>query len=488
MPKATRPMVPIDNFNLGGLSDSKWSGVKYSLYKMTGWNLHQIPGIARVAQKMVKVSGDIVTEFCKERVASTNGRTYWFSSESGKIWMFDLDGTCSLIYDLTPLTGQNKILGACEYQKFIYIATQDRLHKIAAVSAIDSTTFAASIVLNWAEFLNKDIDFHPMREQNLVLYIGDGNVLAQVDSGTFSNSALDIKDPLRIKSIGKIGTDILIGTYVSDNVTKTNLIRWNTYSGSFQVSNEINEIGVNAFLETDDFVYVQAGLWGRIYVYDYVNNKLASNKTISGEYSPDRYSTCYPSAVSTINGIALFGISNLLGNASDQGVFAIGRYSRNYPYIMDMPYPISEREDNGSFALSNIEIGGILVAGFNVFVSWRRKVGDVYRVGIDKLDYSTKLDGAYLETRVIANNRDELTNFGKIPVAYASLPTGCSIEVAYSPNYKAFQDCTIKVDEDRNIVLTDEDTIDASTLQIRIIVHTNGNNGPELESSGVLLR
>lgn len=488
MASQKRPIIPLDNFNLGGLSDSKWSGVPYSLYKMTGFNPHQIPGVLRVAQKLTKISGSIVTEFCKERVASTNGRTYWFSSESGKVWMFDVDGTCSLVYQVNPSSGQNKILGACEYQNYIYVATQDWVHRIAAGSALTAQNWTDNFVPNWAQFFNKDIEFHPMREQNLVLYIGDGNVLAQVDSGTFSQNALDIKNPLRIKSIGKIGTDILVGTFISDKVTKTNLIRWNTYSGSFQVSNEISEIGINAFLETDDFVYVQAGLWGRVYVYDYVNNKLASFKTISGEYSPTQFNTCHATAVATIGSIALFGISNGLNNPSDEGVFAIGRHSRNYPYIMDMPYPISEREANGEFALSNVEIGGILVAGFEVQVSWRRKVGENFIVGIDKLDYSQKLNGAYLESRVIAGNRDELTNFGKIPVAYASLPEACSIKIFYSPNYKPYIEATVKTDPDRNIVYAEQDSIDASTLQIKLQAVTNGNQGPELESSGVLLR
>ncbi len=488
MPSTKRPIIPIDNFNLGGLSDSKWSGVKFSLYKMTGWNPHQVPGILRVAQKLTKNSGSVVTEFCKERLTSTNGRKYWFSAESGKVYMCDLDGTWSVVCTIVPSTGHTPIIGAAEYQGYIYIATQDWIHRIAAVSATSAAEWTANLILNWAEFFNKDPDFHPMREQNLVLYIGDGNYLAQVDAGTYSNNALDIAAPLRIKSLGKIGTDILIGTYVSNQVTKTALVRWNTYSGSFQVSNDISEIGINAFLETDDFVYVQAGLWGRIYVYDYINNKLASFKTISGEYSPTQYNTCYPTAVATIGSISLFGISNLLGNPSDEGVFCIGRHSRNYPYIMDMPYPISERNEDGSFVLSDIEIGGILVAGFDIQVSWRRTVDGVTTVGIDEVDYAHKLSGAYMETRVISGNRDENTNFGKVPVCYASLPDGTAIELYYSKNYQDYIQMTVQPDPDKNIVIAEKDTVDATTLQLKIRVVTSGNLAPELESSGVLLR
>lgn len=481
-------MIPIDNLNLGGLSDSKWSGVKYSVYKMIGLNPHQIPGILRVSQKLTKETlGQTVSEFCMNSVVSTNGRTFWFSSESGKIWMRDLDGTWSLVYIVAPSTGQAKILGAYEYQEYIYVATEQKLHKIAANVAIDAAGWTANIILNWATFKNFDLDFHPMLEQNLVLYIGDGSDLAQVDSGTFSPSALDVKSPLRIKSLGRVGTDVLIGTFIADNVTKTELFRWNTFSGSFQVSNQIDEVGVNAFLSTDNFIFVQAGLGGRIYVYDYVNNRLELFKTVPGEYGPTQFNTCNPDAVATLNGIALFGISNGMGNPSDEGVFAIGRHSRNYPYIMDMPYPISERSGS-EFALSNIEIGSILVSGFDLFVSWRRTEGLTVTYGVDKLDYTAKLNGAYIESRVLANNRDEFASFGNIIIAYASLPDLCDIQIFSSKNYQPYVQSIKKLDTMKNIIFADNDSTEATTLQVRFKMITNSNTGPELESGGVKLR
>jgi hypothetical protein len=67
-----------------------------------------------------------------------------------------------------------------------------------------------------------------MQEVNQVLYIGDRNYVAQVDAGTFSANALDIKTPLRIKSLGKILTDLLVGTFVNVYNAITEILRWNT--------------------------------------------------------------------------------------------------------------------------------------------------------------------------------------------------------------------------------------------------------------------
>ena len=457
---------------------------------MIGFNPHQIPGLLRVAQKMKNAytTGDQINEFCKNSIASVNGHTYYFSYESGKVWMRNgSTGVITLVATVAAALGESKILGAYEYQNYIYIATEKKVHRIPSNVASTPQEWTDNLVLNWAEFNNGDKELHPMRDQNLVLYIGDGNLLAQVDAGTFSPDALDIAPPLRIKSLGKIGTDLLIGTFVSDKVTKTELFRWNTYSGSFQVSNQIDEVGINAFLQTDNFVYVQAGLWGRIYVYDYINNRLESFKTVPGEYSPLRYATCNPDAVATISGIALFGMSNGLGDPCDEGVYAIGRHSRNYPYILDLPYPISEREEDGSFALSGVEIGSITVSGFDVFVTWRRTVGNVVTVGLDILDYSNKLNGAYIDSRVMSNIRTMNTNFDKFFVAYASLPAQTDIQILYSKNYGQYTPTTTKTDPDRNILFSEGDRIDATTLQVRLKMVTNGNDAPEVESAGVQL-
>lgn len=481
-------IIPFDNWNMGGLSDSMWSGKPNSAYKLTGWDLHKIPGIARVAQKLTQVTAADMDELCYASVSSTNGHTYYFSYESGKIWMrHGTTGVVSLVHTTTPSVGHAECLGAYEYQGTIYWATENKLHQIPSINATTSGDWATYVVEDWATFKNGDLLFHPMREQNLALYIGDANSLAQVDAGTFSQEAIDIKQPLRIKSLGKIGTDILIGTYVSDTVTKTELVRWNTVSGTFQVSNQVDEVGINAFLQTDSLVYVQAGLWGRIYVYDYNSNRLSSFKTVPGDYSPTAYSTTNPDAVGTINGIALFGVSNVLGNPCDQGVYAIGRYSGSYPYIIDMPYPLSPR-DGDEFVLSGIEIGTICVSGFDVFVQWKRTDADNnVTVGLDKLDYSTKLNGAYLESRIMSNNRSEFANFDKFLVAYALMPSGCSIEISYSKNYGSFVPTTEKVDTDRNIVYAESSRLEATTLRMRIKVVTSGNLGPELESAGVKL-
>src|SRR3990167_3196368 len=484
MPKDTTPgIISIEKINFGGLAHSKWSGVKNSLYKLIGFDPHSTPGILKVAQKLSKDSGATIDEFCKVGVNCSNGIRYWFSSTSGKIWQ-EKAGTYTLVYTTSPAAGTALCSGAAEYQGYLYWATQSRLHRIpiASSQADGSAAWTANAVPNWATFSITDADFHPMLSHTatLILYIGDGNYVAQVDGSTFTANALDIKTPLRTKSLGEIGTDLLIGTYVADTVNKTEIIRWNTWSVSFTNSDSIDEVGINAFLPADNFVFLQAGLSRNIYIYD--GEKLELYKKIPGDYSPTEYGTVNPYSVGNLAGQILFGFYNGSGNPADELVYRIARADRDHPYIMDAPFPISERS-GGEFVLSGIEIGAILVSGFNVYVAWKN--GSSY--GVDKLDWSTKLDGAYFETRVAIINRESFINVSKVIMAFADLPASTAITIQYSKNYAAYVDTTEVNDTDRNIVYSDIG-VEATTIQVKIAVTTSVNDAPEIESGAVVLQ
>jgi hypothetical protein len=486
MVKQQKPII-INNFNQGGLADSKWSGIKYSLYKMLGLDPHSAPGILRTAQAMALDTATTVDELCKARVASSNGCHYWGSSTSGKIWECDENGDWTLVYTMTLAGGEGgvNILYLFEYSGYIYVATEKYLHRIVATTK-GATAWESGMVKKWATFGVGDTQFHPMIRPVDVLYIGGGNQVAQVDGDTFSANALDIVAPLRIKSLGSMGTDLLIGTYVNDNVTSTQLIRWNTWSVSFDVTDPINEVGINAFLQADNYVYVQCGNAGNIYQYD--GSVLNLIKSIPGDYSGVKQMTVNPAAVGNIGNQILFGVSNIVGDPCDQGVYRIARNSTNYPYILDFPYPVSER-DGDELVLSGIEIGAVLVVGSDIFVAWKHTAsGPTYTYGIDKLDYATKLDGAYFESKiVIASSRDTFANIAKMFVAYSLLPADTAIEIQYSKNYEAYVPTDEKIDSMRNVVQAEEG-IEATTLQLKVIVTTDGNDAPEIENATIVPR
>ena len=472
--------IQLVGFNEAGLADSRWSGLINSYYKLVGLDLHSTPGLVKVAQKMTKNSGATVDEFCKVGIVSSNGSSFWGSSTSGKIWERTSAGTWRLVHTLTPAAGTAYVLGMAEYQGYIYIATQSRLHRITVANA-DDNDWATDCVEDWATFTVTDTVFHPMTIQNRVLYIGDGNYVAQVSTNTFSALAIDIKTPHRVKSLGKIGTDVLVGTYVSDYVTKTALIRWNTWSEDFTTLDEIPEVGINAFLPTDNFVLIQAGLAGNIYSYN--GEVMELYKKIPGTYSGTSYGEVYPYSVANLNGNILFGFSNGTGNPADQGVYQLARYDRNRRFIMDMPYPISERTTGDVLVTTGLEIGAIVVSGFNVLVAWKNSTS----YGVDMTDASNKLSGAYLETKLMRLGRSNLSTVDTIDFHYYTIPASCAITIAQDANYAGYATLT-GVTYDKRKVVSTGNGLEASILSVKATFTTSGNTAPSIESGLVIMK
>lgn len=460
--------VDIKNINLGGIADSDYLGIEGSVAEIVGLDIHSEPGVIKVNQKLTKESGSTVDDLVKARVACSDGKTYFFGSTNGKIWSRTSGGTWTLEATASPAAGSAGILDAREYQGYIYYAMQSRIGRVAVGAAWSTRNDS------WATFTKTDASFHPMKEVNLVLYIGDANLVAQVDAGTFSANALDIAAPLRIKSLGRAGTDLLIGTYIADNITETQIIRWNTWSVSFSSSDPIPEVGINAFLETDNLILVNAGVKGNIYQYDGTN--LDTYKQIKGTWdNSTNQGYVHPNATLNFHGTPLMGLSNVSGNPATLGVYSIARSNRNYPYVLATEYLLS----NGHS--SNVEIGCIVGAGNVFLVSWKDTTsGTTY--GVDVLDLTAKATTAYFTTRVIAADRSKLLNHGLVYVPYRLLPTGTSIKIYAKVNNGSMTEITdTEVDTQRVSVNTKVDVNDASKVQLKVALVASSNDAPEIE-------
>ena len=467
--------IELKDFNLGGIADSDYLGAKGSVAEMVGLDIHSIAGIVRLNQKLTKDSGSTVDDFVKASVSCSDTSTYHFGSTNGKVFKRTSGGTWSVEATVAPAAGAIGILGAMEYQGYIYYAMQSRLGRWQIGTAWSGRDD------NWATFTNTDADFHPMRIVNLVLYIGDKHFVAQVDAGTFSANALDIKQPLRIKCLGRMDTDLLIGTYVSDNVTETEILRWNTWSVSYSVADTIPEVGVNAFLEMDNVTLINAGTKGNLYEYD--GYKASLKKTIKGDWSSTNKAAVHPNAAMNFHGMPLFGLSQITGTGVNLGVYSYARTNANYPFVLNLEFPISER-NSGAYYLTGIEIGAIIGVGDIFLVSWKR--GSTY--GVDKLDLTLKLESGYLITRVASVDRIAQDNYGQVYVPYRTLPAATSIKVYRKVNHAATftefdASAEMVTDTDRMMRHSNIDIGAANTVQVKTELTTSTNDTPEVEST-----
>lgn len=464
--------IQIKDINLGGIADSLFQGQANSVAEMVGFDVHSEPGIMKNNQKLTKESGSTIDDLVKRILPCSDGNTYLFGSTNGKIWKRTSSGTYSLEATASPGAGAVGIKDAYEYQGYIYYAMQSRLGRVA----VGSPTAWAGRSDNWSTFTNADVDFHPMTEVNQVLYIGDGKYLAQVDAGVFSANALDIESPLRIKSLGKILTNVLVGVYINAYVVLSQILSWNTWSDSFSVSDDVPEIGVNCLLKTDNFNLINAGTKGNIYSYD--GSQLSSYKRIQGDWTGTKEAQVHPNASCNVFGLPLFGLSNISGNPAKQGIYSLGGYDRNYPKIFNLEYLIS----TGNYA--GIDIGAIELSGTTLLVSWKDTTGGT-TYGVDKLDLTAKVVSAYFATRVINIARNDLKTLSGY-VGYRSLPNDSSIKIYYKANYNtSWVEANTVVDIDRKTVYLKESFPGATTLQIKVESNSatgaNVNNAPEIE-------
>jgi hypothetical protein len=335
-------------------------------------------------------------------------------------------------------------------------------------------------------YTTADNEGHFMIELNNVLYIADRNYVHQVEDikgeQIYSSFALDIPKTQKITTLGKNGTDLLIGSKILNSVNKAGLYIWNGWSVSFTSTDDIEETGVNAFLDVDNFVLASIGSNGRLYLYK--NGAFVLYKTIPGDYSPTKTCTVNPYATANLGGLPLFGVSNVEGNPTPEGIYSFGSRIAGYPFVLNMEFPISER-DGTNFLMTGVSIGAMVVFGNNLYVSWKDDTG---HYGVDKLDYATKLDGAYFETCLIAPDRNILSNFSKYISTYKSLPAGTDINISYKTNQDVeWTNLSCKTDTIRKIIYQ-ELVLKASSLKIRVDFDATDNLAPEMEGLFILLQ
>lgn len=466
--------ILINQINQGGMADSKYEGEANSVSKIVGIDLHSEPGLLKANYKLKKDSGSTIDEFCKCIVTSSNGNVYFFSSESGKVWRKKND-TYTLHYTTAPTGGEAKILGAAEYKGYIYWATENYLFRVQ----VSSDNWGTDAV-EWQEFAQGDKDYHPMAIARDGLYIGDDYFLAQVKPAPadpygehiFTDSALDLMMEHKIKSLSAIDIQLAIGTYVDNEVNKTTIYRWDTWTYTWNMEDEIDEVGINAFIPVDNYFFVQAGNTGSIYSYDY--NMLYLTKRIPGDWDGQQSSRVLPNATAFFKQRPLFGVSKEEGAVASgaiPGVYSFATMNpRIYHRVMAIEYITSTYSDNTI-------IGAIGVKGNQLYVSWK----DGAETGIDIIDYENRYTDAYLESRVIYLDRKSAHSYTDFSIGYVELPENCNIKAYIKQNYaETWTEIILTQDEIRKKFYSDL-RLESNVVEFKIELIGNGANTPSVD-------
>lgn len=357
-----------------------------------------------------------------------------------------------------------------EMLQYVYFATKNWLLRVLVSDIANITNLNENGYL--AQFLHGDDTYHPMRVANGRLFIGDKYVIAQVDEfGVVTlQTNLTVREPERITILENFDVDLLVGTKRLDQ--KSRVLRWDTESETWYGEDIIYAGEIHAFLDEDNYTYAIVGDHGVMHYYD--GEKLLKHTRIPGSYSNTARCKVNANAVGYFMGVPIFGVSNIEGNPNLQGVYSYGQYSKDYNITMDLSYPISTNEFTG------VEIGVIIVQGTDVYVAWKSGTA----VGIDKLDWSNKYNGAYIETMVLNNaeDRSKFKSFDKSLADYIEMPAGTSILMQYSKNYAAYIDMAQQNDTKLMQLRSKETIPEIGAIQLKYTFTVNGNSSPKIEN------
>lgn len=348
----------------------------------------------------------------------------------------------------------------------------------------DSILFAIPVdkISSWAgnietigSFKYGDDTYHSMTKQNLELFIGDKYVISKVNvNGEFiQETSLNIKAPERIQTLSNFDIDILVGT---KEINKARVLRWDGNSDSWDAEDDVFESGINAFIKDDNYTYVSAGDYGRIYFYN--GEKLDIFKRIPGVWDNTHKAIINENATGFYQGIPVFGLSNSNGNPTLQGIYGLGGYDNKYVKALSLDYPLPTNEFSG------VSIGSMLVNGANMHISYKTATD----VGVARIDHGNKYNGAYIETMQLTSNneRNENSIIERVVADYVSLPTNTSIAIANKTKYdSSYTDLTTLIDTDAMSVRTKNGIPKIASLQLRFTLNTNANDCPIIENFGI---
>ena len=315
---------------------------------MQNCDVHSDLGSLLCQKKLAENSSGLVDRPCYMAVVPS-GDSYFFSKTDGKIWRRTQAGGWNAIR--VNSNGAHK--GAAYYRGKLYYTTNGHLGVFDLVNTWNDNY----------QVLTTGVA-HPLFQFDLILYIGNGNNVAQLDDAdVFSSSALDLQTEQKISALINLGDDLLTlsnpGNYLNDSL----ITRWNTYSDSWSINDQIKETDVYAFLDADNYVYAIAKS-GNVYLY---------NGSVLEPFSFIRDAATTTGHQLTTN----FKGRPLIANGGE--IFSLHRKNRNMPFALVGEYTCSAGE--------NATIHSIAANGETLLVSW--EYNGTYGVDALSSEYAT---------------------------------------------------------------------------------------------------
>jgi len=405
----------------GGFSDDKFLGIPQSFQYAKGVEIRKNPKSLKLAYAVEKSTSTECDALVNKIVTiQSTGDVIAFLANGKILRRVAGAGSWTLVFTVASSLA---ILNAMEYNGYLYWFTAGYIHRIA-VANIDAD-WAADVSANYKEFTNKNTIAHPAIELNNKMYVGDGNLLAELDSlMTWTANKLTIFGDEYIRSITFGGTMMRLFANKSNNIDSGHKYYWNGTAAAYNERVPLTQI-IHVATNDGKEDYVIAGLRPYLYLssgYDLIDLKripqVADNTKCY--FSPN--SMCYYDKLLVL-APAASGTTATIG----RGAWTYGRENKNYPDSLNFDYPTSN--DNATD-----EIGCVHNAAGVLYISWKN--GTSY--GIDAVNTSKYRATGELYSRTLYGsraNRDKAAT--AVKMAFDAIAAGEKIELYMRKNLAA---------------------------------------------------
>ena len=319
-------------------------------------------------------------------------------------------------------------------------------------------------------------NYKPMLMQNGVMFIGDDNYIHQVRQERFTSRALDIPKEYRVTALGKLGTDLLIGTERTDGGEPVQVFRWNTWSESYTYSDDIPEDKIDAFVYADNIVFFVGGKYKNVYFFDRTGGvKFKQLHVFDGD------ATVNPNAVTSWRGYAVIfmSVTNKADDENSAMAYLIGRRTKDYPVITTSDWYIDNTKD--------IEYYAVIRSPDNMYIVYKNNENGTIKIARYNEDIYAK-EGELITRFMTVDSGYQNKAGGFLAVSYDSMPDDCNIELYYRLNQDdEWKQLKAGKDTKRNIVMSKE-RFWANQFQLKIKLLGNSENTPKITNILLLAR
>lgn len=404
-----------------GMADSAYFGIS----EIRNMDITTTPGIAKIAPKMTKVSGNVVTQLITCWDTDPVSGTVWAMGESGQCYRYSA-GTWSTVSGFTG----SSVKGAIVYKDYFIVACNSGSNTaVQKYGPLSGSPAWSSSVINTGSTTSENV---PMLVSPVdILYMGTNQYVASMTSptGSVTEGICVIPSKYQITTLDQVGTTVMIGTKQSLGGTISYVFPWDRVNINPNIPIPLNGAGVRQSKALGNILYAVSGNGGTVNV---TNGSSAQEiKRLSMfNASPNDSIRLEPSAISVMNGGLLIGAGKT-ATSDDQRPVGIFYYKDNGPSAKAWSYFVPSHGLDGS-AGQACRVGAVLGIGDAQFLaSWY----DGTNYGVDLFDTTRRYDSysAYFVSPVWqVNNVVDKTALSRIEFKFAKkLAVSQGIRIEY---------------------------------------------------------